>query len=76
MRMLLLGVLPAAVTFFAPAVPTQSAARSLAGKLITGVSGFEYMDPEFLQQLGALATSFTLGEGEQKTLELKLKRRP
>jgi hypothetical protein len=26
--------------------------------------------------LGALATSFTLGEGEQKTLELKLTRRP
>ena len=40
------------------------------------VTPLEVFDPDFLQQLRALATSFTLGEGEQKTLELKLRRRP
>lgn len=36
----------------------------------------EWMDPEFLQQLRPLATSFALQEGESKTLDLKLKMRP
>ena len=32
--------------------------------------------PEFLQQVRPLATSFVLSEGESKTLELRLKKRP
>jgi 5-hydroxyisourate hydrolase-like protein (transthyretin family) len=36
----------------------------------------EIYDPEFLQSLRTLATSFTLNEGETKSLELKLRRRP
>jgi len=40
------------------------------------VAPLEVYDPDFLQQLRALATGFTLGEGELKTLELKLRRRP
>jgi hypothetical protein len=36
----------------------------------------EWMAPEFLQQIRPLATSFALQEGESKTLELKLKKRP
>jgi hypothetical protein len=43
---------------------------------LPSVNGPEFMDPDFLQQLRAQASSFTLGEGETKTLELKLKRRP
>jgi hypothetical protein len=34
------------------------------------------MDPEFLQQLRPLATRLLLQEGESKSLELKLKKRP
>lgn len=40
------------------------------------VNGTEWMDPEFLQALRPLATSFTLQEGESKVLGLKLKGRP
>jgi protocatechuate 3,4-dioxygenase beta subunit len=36
----------------------------------------EWTAPEFLQQIRPLATSFALQEGESKTLELKLKKRP
>jgi protocatechuate 3,4-dioxygenase beta subunit len=36
----------------------------------------EWMSPEFLQQVRPLATTFVLQEGETKTLELKLKKRP
>jgi protocatechuate 3,4-dioxygenase beta subunit len=43
---------------------------------LPNVVGNEYMDPEFLQQLRRLAVSFTLGEGESRTLELKLMKRP
>jgi hypothetical protein len=36
----------------------------------------EWSDPAFLQQLRPQATSFTLTEGETRTLDLKLKKRP
>jgi protocatechuate 3,4-dioxygenase beta subunit len=43
---------------------------------LTGVVQTEWMSPEFLQQVRPLATRFVLQEGETKTLELKLKKRP
>jgi hypothetical protein len=43
---------------------------------LSGVVGTEFMDPEFLQQLRPYATAFVLTEGETKTLDLKLKKRP
>ncbi len=43
---------------------------------LPGASLLEIYDPDWLQSLRALATSFTLTEGETKTLELKLHRRP
>lgn len=43
---------------------------------LPNVVGSEYMDPEFLQQLRRLAVSFTLGEGEVRTLDLMLKKHP
>jgi protocatechuate 3,4-dioxygenase beta subunit len=43
---------------------------------VTNVNGTEWRDPEFLQAIGPLATSFTLQEGESKTLVLKVKARP
>jgi hypothetical protein len=43
---------------------------------LPNVDGAEYRDPEFLQQLRRLAISFTLGEGESRTLDLTLKKRP
>jgi 5-hydroxyisourate hydrolase-like protein (transthyretin family) len=43
---------------------------------IPSVNGLEYYDPDFLQQLRINATVFTLIEGESKTLDLKLKKRP
>ena len=43
---------------------------------LPNVVGNEYMDPEFLQQLRRLATPFTIMEGDSKTLELTLKKRP
>jgi hypothetical protein len=48
--------------YFAVAVPT--------------VNGFEWMDPEFLQAIRSQATAFTLLEGDSRTLDLKLKKRP
>ena len=36
----------------------------------------EWTDPAFLQQLRPLATSFTLTEGESRTLDLRLKKHP
>jgi 5-hydroxyisourate hydrolase-like protein (transthyretin family) len=70
--------------FVAVGRPTQQGRFTVAGLppedylaiALPNVAGNEYMDPEFLQQLRASATSFTLGEGESKTLDLKLKRRP
>jgi hypothetical protein len=43
---------------------------------LPNVIGTEWQDPDFLQQLRLQATSFVLMEGEAKTLELKLKKRP
>jgi hypothetical protein len=43
---------------------------------LPGVIGMEWMDPDFLQQLRAQATSFTLAEGEARTLTLTVKKRP
>jgi protocatechuate 3,4-dioxygenase beta subunit len=43
---------------------------------LANVLQFEWMDPEFLQAVRPLATSFTLAEGEAKTLTLTLKKRP
>jgi hypothetical protein len=40
------------------------------------VSATEYSDPEFLETLRPLATSFSLGEGESKTLALTVRKRP
>ena len=43
---------------------------------LPSVAAGELADPEFLQQLRINATAFTLTEGESKTLDLKLKKRP
>jgi hypothetical protein len=43
---------------------------------LPNVVGPEWQDPDFLQQLRPQATSFGLTEGEARTLELKLKKRP
>src|SRR5262249_20725467 len=43
---------------------------------LPNVVGSEWQDPDFLKQLRAQATSFVLTEGESKTLDLKLKKRP
>ncbi|HEX6465064.1 MAG TPA: carboxypeptidase-like regulatory domain-containing protein, partial [Vicinamibacterales bacterium] len=43
---------------------------------LPNVNAIEYFDPDFLQALRPLATSFTLQEGGSQTLELKLTRRP
>lgn len=70
--------------FVAVARPTQQGRFTLSGLppedylaiALPNVAAGEIWDPEFLQQLRVLATSFTLGEGETKSLELKLRRRP
>ena len=70
--------------YVAVARPTQEGRFTLAGLppedylavALPSVTGTEYMDPDFLQQLRVQATSFTLMEGDTKTLELKLKKRP
>lgn len=70
--------------FVAMARPTQQGSFLVRGLppedylavALPNVVGLEYMDPEFLQQLRPLATSVALQEGESKTLELKLKKRP
>ena len=38
------------------------------------VASGEANDPEFLQRIKDRATSFTLGEGESQTLDLKISR--
>jgi hypothetical protein len=43
---------------------------------LPNVAGPEWMDPEFLQAIRPLATAFPLQEGESRTLDLKLKKRP
>ena len=70
--------------FVAFARPTQQGRFLLTGLppedylaiALPGVNPAEIWDPEFLQQLRTQATAFTLGEGEAKALELKLRRRP
>ena len=70
--------------FIAMARPTQQGRFSVSGLppedylavALPGAAGTEYMDPEFLQQLRPLATRFVLQEGESKTLDLRLKKRP
>jgi hypothetical protein len=70
--------------FVAMSRPTQQGRFTVSGLppedylavALPNVVALEYMDPEFLQPLRPLATAFTLAEGEQKALELKLKRRP
>lgn len=41
---------------------------------LPALDGTEWQDPEFLDKLRGLATSVTLGEGETRTLELKIAR--
>lgn len=43
---------------------------------LPGVTGQEWTDPDFLQQLRAQAATFLLGEGESRTLDLKVKKKP
>jgi hypothetical protein len=43
---------------------------------LPNVIGPEWQDPDFLQRLRFQATSFTLTDGESRTLDLKLKKRP
>jgi hypothetical protein len=43
---------------------------------LPGVNALEWTDPDFLQQLRLEATSFSLAEGQTRTLDLKLKKRP
>jgi hypothetical protein len=70
--------------FVALVRPTQQGSFELRGLppeeylavALPGVTGTEWMDPEFLQQLRVHATSFVLTEGESRTLALKLKKRP
>ena len=70
--------------FVAVARPTQEGRFTVSGLppedylavALPSITGTEFMDPDFLQQLRAQATSFTLMEGDAKTLELKLKKRP
>ncbi len=40
------------------------------------VAQMEWMDPDFLQALRSIATSFTLAEGETKSFTLRLQKRP
>ena len=70
--------------YVAVARPTQEGRFTVTGLppedylavALPAVTGTEFMDPDFLQQLRVLATSFTLMEGDAKTLDLKLKKRP
>jgi 5-hydroxyisourate hydrolase-like protein (transthyretin family) len=70
--------------FVAVARPTQEGRFTLAGLpaedylavALPSITGTEFMDPDFLQQLRVQATSFTLIDGDVRTLELKLKKRP
>ena len=43
---------------------------------LPGVTGQEWTDPDFLQQLRVDATAFTLSEGESRVFDLKLKKKP
>src|SRR4051812_12934871 len=43
---------------------------------ITGIDGREWQNPAFLERLRRIATSFTLSEGEAKTISLTLRKRP
>ena len=70
--------------FVAMARPTQQGRFTVKGLpaedylavALPNIAGTEYMDPEFLQQLRINATAFTLADGESKTLDLRLKKRP
>jgi len=43
---------------------------------LPGVDGREWPNPAFLERLRPIATSFTLSEGEAKTISLTLRKRP
>jgi hypothetical protein len=70
--------------FVVMARPTQQGRFELRGLppedylavALPSVTGTEWMDPDFLQQLRQMATSFVLSDGENRTFDLKLKRRP
>jgi hypothetical protein len=70
--------------FITMARPTQQGGFTTSGLppedylavALSTVTGTEYLDPEFLQQLRPLATRFVLQEGEAKMLALTLKKRP
>jgi len=70
--------------FVTMARPTQQGRFTVSGLppedylaiALPNVAAGEFMDPDFLQQLRINATAFTLTEGESKTLDLKLKKRP
>lgn len=58
--------------FVVPALP----AGDYMAVALPAIAQTEWMDPEFLQALRPVATSFSLGEGEKKTLTLRLQKRP
>jgi hypothetical protein len=70
--------------FVVMARPTQQGRFELRGLppdeylaiALPGLTGQEWTDPDFLQQLRSQATTFLLGEGESRTLDLKLKKKP
>jgi hypothetical protein len=70
--------------FVVMARPTQQGRFELRGLpsdeylaiALQGVTGQEWTDPDFLQQLRTQATPFSLGEGESRVLALKLKKKP
>jgi len=70
--------------FITAARPTQQGRFAISGLppeeylaiALPSVVGSEYFNPEFLQQLRVQATQMNLSEGETKTLDLKLKKRP
>jgi len=70
--------------FVAMTRPTQQGRFELRGLApdeylviaLPGVTGQEWSDPDFLQQLRLDATAFSLAEGETRTFQLKLKKRP
>jgi hypothetical protein len=70
--------------FVLMARPTQQGRFELRGLppdeylaiALPGLTGQEWTDPDFLQQLRSQATTFLLGDGESRTLELKLKKKP
>ena len=70
--------------FVVMARPTQQGRFDLRGLppdeylaiALQGVIGQEWTNPDFLQQLRSQATTLVLGEGEARTLDLKVKKKP